>query len=206
VVIDRRHADRARAARRLPGDRHHAEQRLRQQVLPGPLGVGAVGAVAGRRGVDQRGIAALERLIAEAELLHHAGPKVLRHHVGALGKPQRDVAPLRRFKIEREVALIPVGAQVQHALAIVPDVAARPMTLPGAVRGFDRNHVGAEVAEHLDAHGPEQKMIEADDADAIEQVEHAGSSNNSIGVPESGAKWTPSPSLPRFAGEGATCG
>jgi len=31
----------------------------------------------------------------------------------------------------------------------------------------------AEVAQHLDAHGAQQEVVEADDADAAQEVEHA---------------------------------
>ena len=80
----------------LAGDRHHAEQRLRQEVLAGPLGIGAVRAVARGRGVDQVGLARFQRLVAEAELLHHAGAEVLRDHVGRVDEPQRDLLALSR--------------------------------------------------------------------------------------------------------------
>jgi hypothetical protein len=61
---------------------------------------------------------------------------------------------------------------VQHALAVVPDVAAAPVALPGSLRRFDRDHVGAEVRQRLNAHGAEQEMIETDDPNSLQQIEH----------------------------------
>src|SRR5204863_9155435 len=58
----------------------------------------------------------------------------------------------------------------------MPNVTARPVTLPRAFGGFDRDHIGAEIRKRLDAHRAEQEMVEADDADSLQQVEHAGSS------------------------------
>src|SRR5262249_17387909 len=87
---------------------------------------------------------------------------------------QRKVLAARRFEIERHAALIAVGAQMQHALAVPPDVAARPVALPSAFRRLDRDHLGAEIGERLDAPGDEQEMGAADDANSLQQVEHAG--------------------------------
>src|SRR5262249_60187015 len=69
-------------------------------------------------------------------------------------------------------AFVAVGAHVHHSLAVVPDVAAAPVALPGSLRRLDRDHVGAEVRQRLYAHGAEQEMIEADDANSLQQVEH----------------------------------
>ncbi len=172
MMIDHRRAGRTRAGGRLPGDGHHAEQRLRQQVLARLLRVGSVRPVARRRGVDQLGPARLQRLVAEPQLLHHAGTEILRHHVGRIDQPQRQLAPLRRLQVDGDAALVAVGAQVQRALSVVPEVAAAPVPLPAALGGLDRDHVGAEVAQRLHAHRPEQEMIEADDPDALQQVKH----------------------------------
>ena len=152
--------------RRLAGDGHHAEQRLRQQVLAGLVDIGPVGAVARGRGVDQAGLARLQALVAEAQLLHHARPEVLGHHVGAVDELQRDLAAAGRLQVEGDAALVAVGGEKEGALAVVPDVAAGPMPLPGPIRALDRDDVGAEVGQHLDAHGAEQKVVEADHAHA----------------------------------------
>jgi hypothetical protein len=47
------------------------------------------------------------------------------------------------------------------------------MPLPCAVGVLDRDHVRAQVAERLDAHRAQQEMVETDDADTLQQVEHA---------------------------------
>src|SRR5262249_25725884 len=82
-----------------------------------------------------------------------------------------------RLQVERDAALVAVGAHVHHALPVVPDIAAAPVALPGPLRRLDRDHVGADVRQRLDAHGAEQEMIEADDADSLQQIEHRTSPN-----------------------------
>src|SRR6266700_1377115 len=64
---------------------------------------------------------------------------------------------------------------ISFPLAVVPDVAARPVALPRALRRLDRDHVGTEIRQRLDAHRAEQEMVEADDANSLQQVKHAGS-------------------------------
>src|SRR5262249_15702575 len=160
------------AGRLLPGDRHDPEQRLRQQILTGPLRIRTVGSVAGRRRIDQRRLAPPQRVAAEAELVHDARTEILGHHVGAVDELERDRSALGRLQIERDAAFVAVGAHVYHSLAVVPDVAAAPVALPGSLRRLDRDHVGAEVRQRLYAHGAEQEMIEADDANSLQQVEH----------------------------------
>ena len=61
---------------------------------------------------------------------------------------------------------------MHHALAIVPDIPAAPVALPSALGALDRNDIGAEISQRLDAHGAEQKMVEADDANSLQQIEH----------------------------------
>ena len=172
VVVDDRRAGRARPRRRLAGDGHHPEQSLGKQVLAGLLGVGAIRAVAGGGRVDQLRPACLQRFVAEPQLLHHAGSEILRHDIGGIDQAQRELASLGRLQIDGDAALVAVGAQVERALPVVPDVAAAPVALPGAFGVLDRDHVGAKVAQRLYAHRPQQEMVEADDPDALQQVKH----------------------------------
>jgi hypothetical protein len=46
------------------------------------------------------------------------------------------------------------------------------VALPAALRRLDRDDVGAKVSQRLYPHGPQQEMVEADDADAFQEVEH----------------------------------
>ncbi len=170
MMIDHGYPDRPR--RCVAGDGHDSEQRLGEQILARALRVGALGAVARCGGVDQSGFALAQGIVAQPQLVHDAGAKILGHDVGALNEPARDVFSLLHLQIEREVTLVPIRAQMQHSLSVMPDIAAAPVALPCPLRTFDRDHVRAEIRQHLDAHGAQQEMIEADDADALQEVEH----------------------------------
>src|ERR1700738_1765840 len=172
MVVDDRYANRARSGLRLPRYRHQPERRLRQQILPGTLRIWPVRSVPGRGGIDQRRLVRSQRVVTQAELVHDTGAEILRDHVGACDELERDLLALRHLEIERNAALVAVGADMQHPLAVVPDVAAAPVALPGAVRRLDRDHVGAEISERLDAHRSQQEMIAADHADALQEIEH----------------------------------
>src|SRR5262249_33044408 len=131
-----------------------------------------VGAVAGRRRIDQGRLAPMQVVVTEAELVHDAGAEILGDHIGAVDELERDLSALGCLQVERDAALVAVGARMHHSLSVVPEIAAAPVALPGPVRRLDGNHVGAEVRQRLDAHGAEQEMIEADDADSLQQIEH----------------------------------
>src|SRR5262249_26133679 len=60
------------------------------------------------------------------------------------------------------------GTHMQHALPVVPDIPAAPMSLPRARGTLDRDHVSAEIGQRLDAHWAKQKMVEADDANSLQ--------------------------------------
>src|SRR5262249_11466146 len=107
----------------------------------------------------------------EAELVHDARAEILGHHVGAVDELERDRSALGRLQIERDAAFVAVRAHVHHSLPVVPDVAAAPVALPGSLRRLDRDHVGAEVRQPVDARGAEREMIETDDANSLQQIE-----------------------------------
>ena len=43
----------------------------------------------------------------------------------------------------------------------------------GALRYLDRDQVRAEIGDRLHPHWTEQEVVEADDADSLQQIEHA---------------------------------
>ena len=61
---------------------------------------------------------------------------------------------------------------MQHSLAVPPDIAAAPVTLPSAFRALNGDHIGTEISQRLDAHGAQKEMVETDHADALKKVEH----------------------------------
>ncbi len=79
--VDQCHADLLGLAVGLAGDAHQATNGLHEQVVARQHRAGA-GAEAGDRAVDQRLVVGAELVIAEPQLVHHAGPEVLHDHVG----------------------------------------------------------------------------------------------------------------------------
>ena len=62
---------------------------------------------------------------------------------------------------------------VKRCFVLVTAFAAgTPMPLEGTLGRLDGHHIGAEIAEDLDAHRSQQEVVEADDARAFEQIEH----------------------------------
>ena len=163
VVVDDGGAGRPRARGGLAGDGHHAEQRLREQVLARLLGIGAVGAVARRRRVDQAGLAQLSAPRSRSPSFSITpGPEVLRHHVGGVDQAQRELAALRADF--RSMATLRLLRLAHRCSTLCPSCQTSP---PAQCRchapsePLDRDHVGAEIAQRLDAHRAEQEMVEA---------------------------------------------
>ena len=109
----RKHVADGEAGARRPGlfvtgDRHDAGHRLDLAVIAGGRSFRAGLAEAGDGAIDQPRIDRRQRLIADAELVHHAGPEILHHHVGLGGEPLDDRDRLRLLQVERQAALVAV--------------------------------------------------------------------------------------------------
>src|SRR5919198_6748317 len=90
-------------------------------------------------------------------------------------EPERHLAAARRLEIDGEAAFVPVAAEEQHAVPLAPRVRAAPVALPRAFDVLNGDHVGTEIAQELDAHRAKEEMVETDDANTPQQVEHAQS-------------------------------
>ena len=97
-----------RSVGRKAGDRHQAGHRLDHAVERRGLAVRPDLAEARDGAVDQPGIDRLQRLVADAELVHHARPEILHHHVGLGGQPLHHLDRLGLLEIERDRALVRV--------------------------------------------------------------------------------------------------
>ena len=103
---------------------------LDHRVVHPPVGVGAVGAEPGERGVDDAGVASRDVAVAETESFDHPRAHVLHEHVGAGGEVEHDVATLRVGAVHRDGTLTPVAHLEQgrdparrhaHITALVPE-------------------------------------------------------------------------------------
>ncbi len=159
MLVDDGGADRAGfvIARR----RHHAGARLDDDVLRLALDHGPRRAPAGAAGIDQAGIDRLQRLVAEAEPVHHAAAVVLHHDVDILDEVLDDGEPFFGLEVHGEGLLVAEGAEIEAADAA--DMRARPAPRALARQGLDLDDVGAEVAQILRAGGTLQDVAEAED-------------------------------------------
>ena len=78
-----------------------------------------------------------------------------------------DLPPLLGTKVNGQASFVPVGASEQHRQVLDINLRTAPMSLKGAVDGFDRDDIGAKIRDHLDAQRPHQEMVEADDPNAV---------------------------------------
>ncbi len=82
-------------------------------VVPGPVAVRPVLAVAGDRAVDQRRIRLAQNLVADAEPLEDAWPEALDHDVGRLRQLQQRLPAPLLLQVQADRALVAVQREVQ---------------------------------------------------------------------------------------------
>src|SRR2546426_3832132 len=104
VLIHHRGADRRGWLAGAPRNRGEAAQCLDEEVLAGPVAIGAPLAVARRRDVDEARIEAAGAVPVEPEAPHDAGPEVLDEHVGAKVGQELDAGRSEQELREREDA------------------------------------------------------------------------------------------------------
>ena len=146
-VVDRG-AGAHRRPLRVAGHRHQPAHALRDLVEAGAVAVGAVLAEARDRGEDDARIDLRERFVVDPQPVLDVGPEVLDDHVGLLDQSQQQRVSRVGLQVDRDRALVAV--QVLHVGAVAraaDQVRAQPL------RGFDLDHVGAEVGELLHAGG-----------------------------------------------------
>ena len=115
----------------------------------------------------------MERVPAEAEVVHDPRREVLEQHVGVVDEPEEQVAPLGAGEVEGDAALVVVRAVVQRAPLPPAVLRRRPRRRVahevGAGDRLDLDHVGAERAEHVGRgrSGPPRGAV--DHAHAVER-------------------------------------
>ena len=160
------HAERQRPLGRAVR-REHARDREVVEVVPRPRRVRAVLAVAADRAEDDARVRAAERLEADAEPVHDAGPERLDDRVGAGGEAEERGGALRAAEVEGDGALVPLhGVERAGLLARDRREPAQPVA---AVARLDLHDVRAEVGEDHRREGPGEEAAEVEDADAGER-------------------------------------
>ena len=168
--VDESDAHRPGAVLRIAGDRCEAGHRLDEKVLARPFDVGAIGPEARSGSKYHARIGRLQGVVPEAQLLHHAGAKILTYDIRARDQLPRDLLTFARLQIEREAPLVPVGTEEQGCLAIDPLVRAAPLPLERPVQRLDCDDIGTQIAERLHGVGPQQEVVEAYHLDPIQQA------------------------------------
>ena len=113
--------------------------------------------------VDEAGIVLRQSLIAQAQPVERAGPKVLGDRVGRGDQLAQHLAPAIRLQVDGDPALVAVHHHEGRGLAA--DRGRRQ--LAGVVtvrRALDLDHVGAHVGEHKAANRPSHDVAELDNA------------------------------------------
>ncbi len=72
---------------------HQSGESLRDLIEPRRITHRTAGAKTGDRASDDTRIAGRERFVLEAHRFHHAGTKIVDHHVGLVGQTEHHVAP-----------------------------------------------------------------------------------------------------------------
>jgi hypothetical protein len=129
-----------------------------------PVPVRTVLAEARQRAVDEAGVQLLERRVAGAEPIHHAGAEALDDDVGAGGELAEDGLALGGLHVERHRALVAVDEGVDGA-------ADRLLVLVAARLGsLDLEHIGAHVRHDHAGHLGRRHARELQDLDSVEHT------------------------------------
>jgi hypothetical protein len=155
------HAREGRGATRLAPVGQHARARRVVDVVPGLEPIRPRLPVAGDGAIDEARVLLVQHGPAHAQLVHDAGAEALHQHVVASRQPLEGLAPLGRFEVQRQRALVAVEPVVERALVVaqgghLADVVA-------AVGVLDLVHRGAEVGEHQRGVGAGQQTRQIQD-------------------------------------------
>src|SRR5579872_5845779 len=156
--------------------RHRAGERLSEDVLAAFVYVRSLFAKSGAKGVNDAGVDLLQALVAKAQAVHHAWPKIVDDHIRALHQLVNHIAVLRLAEVQRNAPLIAVDAEIDGIIQPIRVLNRRTRQVARA-RPFNFDDVGAEIAEHLRTDGAELHLTEVDDADTIKGQAHAGDSD-----------------------------
>ena len=156
----------AAALRVEPGD---ARDALHDAVIGRASAIGAAGAEAADRAVDEARPARARARRVEAEPRQRLGTHVGNQHVAAIEQPQHRVARARLLEIEADRALGAVEMQVfPRELSGGRRTAERAEQV--AFRWFELDHLRAEIGEAQRAGGADDDAREIEHADAGERA------------------------------------
>ena len=97
---------------------HQSGNRLRNNIIPGPLSVRSRLAIGGDGAVDGPGIDGADALVIQPQLFHHAGPETLQNHVCLCGQLLKDLHAARVLQVQDNGLFPPVIRAVVDADAV----------------------------------------------------------------------------------------
>ena len=172
--VDDRHGRSHRHSAAFAGQGHEPARGLKHRIVAAPGDRSRfVAPVARNRAIDQSRIVFRDAVIVEAEPFHDSIGKIFDDDVGARDELERDFPPRIGFEIERDAALVAIGAEIKGALSTAGGghVMTTVITLD---RHLDLDDLGAEVGELLRAVGPGEHLREIDHAQTLERGRDIG--------------------------------
>ena len=144
-----------------------AAQRDRNIVVGRPCAIGPRGAEARDRAMDESWIGGGEDIGRQAEPLHDTGPIIFEQNVGAREQLQHDASARFGTQVELDTALSAIVCDEVRAVLPAPEAPERI-----ALRGFDLDHLGAEIGQHQAREWRRNHRTKLDDAYAFQNIRH----------------------------------
>ena len=139
------------------GDGHHTAHGLSQDIIARAQVVGTVAAEAGDRRIDDAGIDLLQDIIAQPQLVHHAGAVVFHHDIRFFDKLLEDLLTLRGLQVQGDPLFVAVDVGKIDAFPLAVQIFGTEGGIAaGVITAFgdlDLDDVCAHVSQHHGAEG-----------------------------------------------------
>ena len=139
------------------GDGHHTAHGLSQNIIARAQVVGTVAAKARDRRIDDAGIDLLQDIIAQSQLVHHAGAVVFHHDIRFFDKLLEDLLALRGLQVQGDSLFVAVDVGKIDAFPLTIQIFGTERGIAaGVVTAFgnlDLDDVCAHVSQHHGAEG-----------------------------------------------------
>ena len=139
------------------GDGHHTAHGLSQNIIARAQVVGTVAAKARDRRIDDAGIDLLQDIIAQSQLVHHAGAVVFHHDIRFFDKLLEDLLALRGLQVQGDPLFVAVDVGKIDAFPLTIQILGTEGGIAaGVVTAFgnlDLDDVCAHVSQHHGAEG-----------------------------------------------------
>ena len=133
--------------------------------MPGTVPVRAILPVPADGAVDEVGLAAAERRVAQAKANHDPGPESLDDAVGALQQAQEDVSSRFLLEVQGDRPFATVEGPVHGR--VLAHHGGHPAHVVAAGLVLDLDHLGAEVGQDPGGEVAGKEAGEVEDADTV---------------------------------------